>query len=140
MLRAIAMVAVLVLAACESPSPSPTPVLHGTFTLLASNSIFQRADGTCTGSGGYADITALTEVTVKNQAGDIIGITNLGDGKRGPATATHIATAVCTFSFSLAGLPDATFYSFEVGHRGEVNYSAEQMASSDWTVTLTLGS
>ena len=78
-------------------------------------------------------MTANTQVTVKNQAGELIGTTQLGDGLGAGAS------WACVFHFNIANLPSASFYSIEIGHRGAINYSKADLDTANWTVTLTLG-
>lgn len=126
------IVLALALAAC-SPAAPLTHDVSGTFTLTSTDGVLQQAAAHCEGKGGFGDITAATQITVKNQANEIIGTTNLGIGDKGARDAE------CIFSFSLKGLPDATFYSFESGHRGAVTFSNAEMKANGWKVALTLG-
>ena len=87
--------------------------------------------GACAGSGGYSDIAAGTQVTVKNGDGTIIATGELEAGDGGGAT--------CTFPFTVESVPDSEFYSIEVGHRGALNYSKAELADADWNVDLSLG-
>jgi len=66
------------------------------------------------------------------QTGDIIAIAEF---EPDPSATTD----QCRFMF-IAEVPDATFYSFEIGRRGELAYSKQELQDSDWRVTLTLGS
>jgi hypothetical protein len=93
-------------------------------------------DGYCLGIGGYLDINAGAQVTVTNQSQTIIGTSQLGQGV--PQGSSGVETD-CLFPFTVTGLPKASFYTFTVGHRGGVTYSASEMAAKGWTVSLTLG-
>ena len=44
----------------------------------------------------------------------------------------------CTVVFEVE-VPDADFYSVEVGRRGEIAYNREELAERGWGVSLTLG-
>lgn len=139
-------VALLIVAGCSAPAASPSapptaspkPVVH----LLTGSLELQDPDGwtygagdnDCFGDGGYSDIDEGADVTVKNQDGSIIATGRLEAGR-----ITNQGVN-CTFNFSVAGIPDATFYSVEVSHRGELRYSKAELEQQNWTVTFTLGS
>jgi hypothetical protein len=93
------------------------------------------SDGTCYGTGGYADMERGATVTVRDGAGNIIASSRLGPGK---GEATDIV-ASCEFKFYLDDVPDADFYGVEVAHRGEVTYSRQELQRQDWKVDLSLG-
>lgn len=107
---------------------SPEFSLKGEFTLLD----FDGWSGDpCSGDGGYDDIRAGLHVTVRDQTGTVLGTGALEGGTP--------LTAWCTFTFTVDALPKADFYSVEVGRRGELTYSFEELESSEWTVYLSLG-
>jgi hypothetical protein len=118
-----------VLAGCAA-----THDIHGTIALTD-----LRNGPECGGFSGeiggitskYADIQVGAQVTVKNQDGTIIGLGKLQHDLGPP---DH-----CTFAFTIGDVPDASFYSVEVTHRGALTYSAAEIESAAWTVTFTLG-
>lgn len=109
-----------------APTPSPTVSAHdigGTLT-------FNGFDG----QAGYEDINPQAQVTLTDQAGTVLAVTQLGTET--PLT----ATSVPTFTFDFGPVPDGpTFYSVEVSHRGKVTDSAAQLAADGWVFSLTLG-
>lgn len=130
------IVVTLLLAACApagaSPSAAPTTkTLNGTLALHGRAAAIGLT--ACSGTGGYDDIAAGAQVTVKDQTGTLIGTGSLEAGKANAERTT------CTFAFKVADLPDATFYAIEVSHRGELTYSAAEMETRHWVVAFTLG-
>lgn len=108
--------------------------IAGTFELLADPddlSFMAIPIGGCVAFGGYDDIQAGAQITVKDQTGTIIGIGELEpiytvDGDR------------CVFVFSL-DVPEATFYTLEMGRRGEQAYSRQDLEQAGWRVDLSIG-
>jgi hypothetical protein len=128
----IAAAAVVALAGSGSLTPHHT--ITGTFELLATDQTFPSitvAGSTCRGTGGYADIDTGAQVTLKDGDGKILGTTQLSDG-------TGSVTS-CTFMFSIADVPEVSFYSIEISRRGAVTNSLAQMQANAWTFGLTLG-
>jgi hypothetical protein len=85
----------------------------------------------CTTSGGYSDVRAGTNVTLRDGANEIIGTSSLGPGMG--------TDGVCRFEFVLENVPDRDFYTIEVGRRGTLTYSRDEMRENDWQVGLSLG-
>lgn len=52
-------------------------------------------------------------------------------------TKKTVLWGACQFSFEVE-VPDASFYSVEVSHRGAVNYSRADLEAAAWTLDLTL--
>ena len=104
--------------------------LRGSFTLQSSS--VGGSSSNCRGTGGYDDIKSGLSVTVRDGSGSILGTGRLGDGRKP-------GSSWCTFEFSVGGLSEADFYSVEVGSRGEMTYSFEEMENYDWEVAFTLG-
>lgn len=96
------------------------------------------ADGTgssgeyCAGSGGYSDISGGTQVTVANQSGAILAVGQLDPGQSDGSYG-------CNFLFEVLNVPAAPFYEVTVSHRGNLDYSAAQMAAMKWNVQISLG-
>lgn len=89
----------------------------------------------CTGFGGYQDIAVGAQITIKNQSGDIIAVTALQppldlEGEFG--------TDRCVFEF-VAEVPEATFYTFTLGRRGDITYSFAELEASGWRLSLSIG-
>lgn len=124
------LVAALVVVGCSGPA---THTLTGTFTLTADNSSFDVdvTVPTCKGNGGYADFRPGMSVAVKDQSSTIIA--------SGVTVFDHWESGHCRLAFSVANVPDVPFYSIEVGRRGALTYSRDDLASKNWAVVLTLG-
>jgi hypothetical protein len=94
---------------------------------------------TCSGndntqSGGFDDIDAGAQITVKDNAGKIIAISSLGEGKVVKARSDNR----CEFPIKIENVPPSDFYSIEVGHRGSLTFSAQAMEKKGWTVQFEL--
>lgn len=100
--------------------------ITGTMTLLSSD-----LSDSCQGSGGYDDIRPGTAVTVRNGEGETIATGRLGEG-------TLHGVIGCTYPFEI-DVPDEDFYRVEVSHRGELEFSRDEMEQNDWTVDASLG-
>jgi hypothetical protein len=50
-----------------------------------------------------------------------------------------IASLVCQSIWHIDGVPPAKFYSFEIGRRGKIVKSYDDMTKAGWNITLTLG-
>ena len=100
--------------------------------------------GPCYASEGYDDISEGSQVTVKNAAGEIVGVGSLSAGvQTGSEGYTYrdqlnLDPAICFFEFSFQVPSGEEFYSLSVGNdnRGEITYTAEELAAG---VFLTLG-
>ena len=145
---AILAVALLVAAGCSGsagsspagsvgPTPSPTPkqgTITGNMTLIDSGN--DRSGTICSGTGGYSDFGPGMNVVVKNEKGEIIGTSVTEPGP----VPSEFAVVTCTVSFSVEELPRAKFYEIEVGRRGALTYSYEELEGMDWHLELSLGS
>jgi hypothetical protein len=119
----------MALTAC-GPTTVASHALQGTLTLNAGDS----RTATCEGTGGYSDIHPGTQVTVKDEAGVIVG-----SGTLGAASSPADTRYPCEYPFSISEVGPAKFYSVEVGKRGALTYSAADMDKMGWKVSLTLG-
>ena len=139
-------IALLLVAGACSPvggaSPSATPpqqTISGSMVLTGSTSAgtIRRTDGAsgCVGLGGYGDIQSGAQVTLRDGTGQVIGLTTLGSGRM----TRDDALIDCRFEFAFADIPEAAFYSVEVGRRGEVRASSEDLSARGWTFAMTLG-
>lgn len=90
----------------------------------------------CSGLGGYSDMDAGADVTVKDQDGSLIATGSLGPGE---ISFLEDPFRACAFRFTVNGVPDASFYEVEVGRRGGLTYSKAEMEAQDWTVEASLG-
>jgi hypothetical protein len=107
-----------------------TATVSGTFVLTDSAGVDAIAsDGAyCEGADGYSDIGRDTAVTVKNDKGEILATTSLGQGK-GDA-------AACAFSFGFPVTEGQGSYVVSVGHRGEFVYTFEQLRAGGVSIHL----
>jgi hypothetical protein len=136
----LVLMAVVALTGCGRDGNKETPttttqqrhVITGTFTLLGTEGDdFLNLTTGCTGTGGYDDVQAGLQVTVSDQTGTVIGNGALGSGET--------IGEGCQFRFQVDNVPLATFYRLEVGRRGEISYSLDQMKRASWSAALTLG-
>ncbi len=93
-------------------------------------------DSNCYGTGGYRDIREAMPVTIRDGKGNILATGATNSGKRPPGEYANIQ---CTFSFEVSNVPKVDFYSIEVGRRGQLNFSYEEMQKKNWEVILSLG-
>ena len=112
-------------------------VISGTFTLLDDDLLVAPTDSplkdACWGSSGYDDISGGLGVVIKDGAGTIIANDDLWTGK-------NTGRNACTFPFYVSNVPDADFYTIEVGRRGSLVYSRDEITRADWSVAFRLGS
>ncbi|MBA2489231.1 MAG: hypothetical protein H0V36_07945 [Chloroflexi bacterium] len=87
---------------------------------------------TCWGTGGYSDIRAGMNVTVKDENGKLLGASSLGPGK--PSGSSR-----CTFEFSVPDVAEANIYSIESGRRGALSYPRVELEAMGWSLGLSNG-
>lgn len=132
------VVVALLIVGCATPAASPVlRTITGTFVLAADKPIIREA-GDCQGTGGYDDIGAGVQVTVRDEGDKIIGTGRLAAVPPTSNTPAEVHRT-CRYSFTVAGLPDTTFYSVEVSRRGAVTYSRAELEGRGWKAELTLG-
>lgn len=127
---AVLALAVLALSGCGSSTQSFTG------SLLLANAFGDGSDmdnGTfpCTGTGGFADISEGTVVTVYDATSAIVATGALGPSE------TMKGSGGCLFPFTIDEVPESDFYQVEVAKRGMVTFTQQQVAES--RVSLTLG-
>lgn len=91
--------------------------------------------GDCTSAlqdSGYSDIEVGSAVNVTNQNNTFLASGSLTGG-------TLTQDGVCSFGFTITGVPQANAYGFTVSHRGTIWYTAGQIQGAHWVVGLTLG-
>lgn len=132
--------------------------LTGAFTLSDTESVSGTAEA-CSGTGGYSDFGPGMNVTIRNGSGAIIASANTtsldADERFGseeetetedgdePMSPKELADSMfeflgCTVVFEV-DVPSEEFYEIEVGKRGELSYSRQELEEKDWDVSLTLG-
>jgi hypothetical protein len=82
----------------------------------------------CVVSPGFDDIKSGAQVVIKDDSGKVIATTTLGPG--------DAIGAGCTFPFSVDVPRGSDFYGVELGRRGSVQYTADQLADG---IHLTIG-
>jgi len=85
----------------------------------------------CSGRGGYSDIEPGAQIVIRDESGDIIATSRL---ERDP----NSVVGGCTFIF-IAEVPDARFYTFSLGRRGDITYSKTEMEQMGWAPALVVG-
>ncbi len=85
----------------------------------------------CVGSGGYNDIAEGSNVVIRDSSGQIVGASKLDFGMA--------VGSVCRFEFAVTNIPESSFYSVEVGRRGALTYSQDQLKANGWRVDAVLG-
>ena len=117
---------------------SPKPIyysIRGDLTLIDSD--IARGNGfSCYGTGGYSDISGNMQVTVRDGNGNILAVGHTEPGKRPVGKYSEVT---CIFSFKIDKVPRSDFYSIQIGRRGELNYSFEEMQKLNWVVHFHLG-
>jgi hypothetical protein len=89
--------------------------------------------GACSTEGAYSDIKVGTDVSVRDDTDKVVGAGSLAAGTLG-----FMAAAVCFFAFTVEGVPDAKFYTVEVGHRGKLTFSAADLEAKHWVADMTI--
>lgn len=125
-MRALILVAALIATACGGGH-----AVTGTMVLTSTDVDWTAS--TCNGSGGYSDIREGANIVAKDGAGKVLGTANL---KGDPAGSS---AAKCSYTWTM-NVPDADFYVFTLGRRGDITYSKDELAGAGWTVGLTIGS
>jgi hypothetical protein len=109
------------------------PTLTGSFTLTDTD--VSRTPGDCFGTGGYSDIKAGLQVVVRNEKSEILAVGELGRDNYSGA----YPQVVCEFPFAIKDIPRAEFYQIEVGRRGSLKYSLNELQNAGWAVKFSLG-
>jgi hypothetical protein len=135
---AVNILAILILGALAL---SGWALMHGaerhilTGTVLLVDSAYDELDPEtyCTGSDGYSDIRAGTQVVLTDGKGTTLSTARLSDGE--------FDGKGCVFSFALHNVKHAEFYALAVAgqNRGELQYSYDELARDDWSLQLSLG-
>lgn len=101
----------------SSSSSSATTPVHGSLTLPDGG--YNSVGDTCSGSGGYQDISAGVAVTIGDQTGKTLAVTSLQAGTFG--------NGGCVFTFS-AKVAAATTYMVTISHRGTQTFTPADVA------------
>lgn len=88
-----------------------------------------RMGAPCEGDGGYSDIRAGAQVTIRNAESKVIAVGQLEQG--------YSAIGSCTANFTIKDVPGGEdFYGVTIASRNEMQYAKEQLAQR---LDLTLG-
>lgn len=88
-------------------------------------------------SPGYADVAAGAQVIVTDPAGKVVGTGTLGAGKVEVNPKLGSPAKICTFPFTVTGVPTGlSTYGIQVSHRGVLQYRETDLAGP---VILDLG-
>lgn len=112
-----------------------TNTITGTMSLKDSAFGGLTSGTACTGSdagSGYGDINQGAQVTVSNNSGSILALSSLDAGSAD-------GSGNCVFNFTVQSVPYSSFYQIEVTHRGNVDYSYQQLSSQGFSMGMTLG-
>lgn len=126
-----------------APPPAVVHRITGAMYLFDAKASVEHtwtAGAVCTGQGGYSDVRAGANVTVKDGSSSLIGATTLGPGVAQPWPEVGADALQCVFPYSIANVPDTAFYTFEVGRRGAISRSKADVAAKNWTMSFYLGS
>lgn len=117
----------------KTSSSGATVAVHGTLRLgggLDNYSTSATASGTtCSGAGGYNDISAGVAVTIGDQTGKTLGVTSLQAG--------HVDSGSCVFDFATSVPAGATLYTVVISHRGTQTFQPADVATG---FNMSLGS
>ena len=139
-MRRLLLAAVFV-AGCGGGTVTVTHDLTGSLTLEQDEKV-EKTEGTCSGTGGYADMHDGGDVIVRDGAGVIIAKGRLTFAPRPDETAILKLDEYrwsCPFAFAIRDVSDADFYVLTIGRRPDLTYSRAEMEAMGWKVELTLG-
>jgi hypothetical protein len=114
---------------------SRSQTISGGMTLIDSDTVGTGEH--CAGSGGYSDIKDAMPVTIKDGAGAIIAKGVTGDGTR-PKDGGEYSSIKCRFEFKVENVPKSDFYQVEIGRRGGLTFSFDEMQKKEWKVESSL--
>lgn len=108
-----------------------TEHIEGSFSLIDGAFMSQANGSPCRGSGGYSDISPGLQVRASDDTGRLIASSTLEGGR--------VDGITCVFTFELRDVPHSSYYTFEVGRRGEMSYSHDEMVANGWNADFSLG-
>jgi hypothetical protein len=119
----------------SSPTSANQFVLQGTLT------IYKGSDGAigerCPYYAPYADVMYGSTLTVRNELGEILAVTELPPGQN--IGSDYPGVTHCRVNIPATIVRKSKFYSVSVGRRGETTYSFEQLQERQWYISLILG-
>jgi len=128
----VAVVAVAAAAAMASGS-AESHTVTGSIELHSSSSSYLSEGESCSGVGGYSDMNEGAQVTLRNGKDESLAIGQLGSG------VYDSTSRACVFKYTLTNVPKEDFYRVQVSHRGELEYSYDDMQANGWDIQSTLG-
>lgn len=140
-----------------------TETITGSITLFDLDGV----DGgltSCQGTGGYSDIDAGMDITVRDAEGTIVGSSSVrnmseaevrellsdDEGQSDSDESNRSSDAdvedmldtfdgfACPLAFEVE-VATVDFYEIKIGRRGELSASREELEEDDWTVNYTIG-
>lgn len=137
--------------------------LRGVAVLFDMDGSIEGSWDDCEGTGGYGDFGAGMRLSVKGSDGEVVGsgdVTNvdesmmdtlsemndksgwLSDGPESPEDIEELLRDgegfMCVLYFE-ADIKDSDFYAIELGSRGDLSYSREDLEENGFTVSFSLG-
>jgi len=109
----------------SKPSGATTSV-HGMLQLRDGN--YSSVGNTCSGNGGYQDISGGVAVTIGDQTGKTLAVTSLQPGAFGGGG--------CQFTFAAQVPAGATLYTVTISHRGTQTFGPADVVGG---FNMTLG-
>ncbi len=125
--------------------------LNGTVAVRQETTIIYSLGDTCQGEGTFGNIGSGTQVLIRDGEGALL---ETGALNRGTVTfvtrpfrtlpeplpdAEFVPGNVrCEFSFQIPGVPDADFYSIEVGREAPLTLSLRELESKGWMLLIEL--
>jgi len=126
-------------AATPAAVAGPPYTLRGTVTVT--DGYGDPVGEVCANRGAFEDINPGTDITIRDQAGVIVAMGAVGEGvsvRLPMGNPTAAKSDACRLSLLVAGIPDAPFYSVEVGRRGGLTYSHAELEAVGWEIALNL--
>lgn len=118
--------------ATGSLSIMDTSTSLGSYSSYSTPSVLVFDDGTCSGNGGYDDLTTGATVTIRNNEQRVVGIGSITSTVGVPGV-----DGLCSLSFTVPDVPSGEGpYSVEVTHRGEVATTEEELESGATALTI----
>lgn len=91
------------------------------------------------GTGGYEDIGPGLPITVRDEAGDVIGSGALTAEGEDVTIPPNGAAAGCFWTVPVEVPDDREFYVIEGGSRGEISFPRSDLESNEWTAEIGVG-
>jgi hypothetical protein len=124
----------------QKPS-DPSPISAAQFVLQGTLTIYKGSDGVigdrCPYHAPYADVMYGSTMTIRNELGEILAVTELPQGQN--IGSDYPGITHCRVNIPATIVRKSKFYSVSVGRRGETTYSFEQLQERQWYIGLILG-